>query len=238
MIVSGRIGPAATLWEEWVAVPDPTAWFGAALRAALLEAGVAVSGDTVATAALDAGSWREVAVHRSDLLTTLEVVNKRSQNLHAELLLKNLGAELCGAGTWAGGRRAVTEFLTEVGLEPTAYELSDGSGMSRENRFTPRQVTLLLTQMARHRWAEEFMRSLPYSGEEGLRWERRLATGATRGNVAAKTGWLRAASALSGYAKGRSGQLFAFSILINDVREKWRADSAQDAIVRALVEGG
>lgn len=244
VVVSGRIGLGATRWEEWVAVPDPVAWFAAALREGLAQAGVTVSGasrrvDTLPAPALPGGDWREVAVHRSDLLSTIEIVNKRSQNFYAETVFKTLGAELCGEGSWQAGRRAVGEFLAEAGIAPPgAFQLSDGSGMSRANRFTPRQVTTLLGFMFRHRWGAEFMRSLPYSGEEDLRWERRLATGATRGNVFAKTGWLRAASALSGYAKGRSGRLYAFSILLNGVSEKWRADEAEDAIVRALVEGG
>jgi D-alanyl-D-alanine carboxypeptidase/D-alanyl-D-alanine-endopeptidase (penicillin-binding protein 4) len=82
----------------------------------------------------------------------------------------------------------------------------------------------------------DFMRSLAYSGERGLRWQRRLASGPYLGNVFAKTGTLSGVSALSGYVKAKSGKLYVFSILCNGVRGN--APGAQDAIVRALIDNG
>jgi D-alanyl-D-alanine carboxypeptidase/D-alanyl-D-alanine-endopeptidase (penicillin-binding protein 4) len=82
------------------------------------------------------------------------------------------------------------------------------------------------------------MRALPHSGEPELRWERRLAEPPYRGNVFAKTGFLNGVSTLSGYAKGNSGRLYAFSILMNGTGELRRAQRAQDRIVRALIEEG
>ena len=224
--------------ETWITVEDPLQYFGGALRTALADAGVAVEGRLFRASGLPLGPWRRVATARSDLLTTLEVVNKRSQNFYAESVFKLLGAEHCDQGTWAGGRRAVGEFLAEVGIEPGTYELADGSGMSRGNRFTTEQVTLLLRHMYFHRWGEEFLRTLPASGERDLRWKRRLAEPPYRGNVFAKTGTLNGVSTLSGYAQGTSGRLYAFSILLNETRSNWRAVKAQDSILRALVDHG
>jgi D-alanyl-D-alanine carboxypeptidase/D-alanyl-D-alanine-endopeptidase (penicillin-binding protein 4) len=92
--------------------------------------------------------------------------------------------------------------------------------------------------MFTHPHGREFMRSLAYSGEPGLRWEKRLAEPGYAGNVFAKTGTLTGISTLSGYAKARSGRLYAFSILCNGTRGAWHAQRAQDAIVRALVDQG
>ncbi len=240
VVVSGRIlDGSESLVEAWITVPDPVAYFGAALRAGLAEAGVEIAGAVRDVTALPAAGWRLAARHRTDLLTTVEVANKRSQNFYAESLLKVLGAELCGAGSWEAGRRAVADFIAnELGIEPAAYSLADGSGMSRNNRFTARQLTDLLAYMFVHRWSQEFLRSLPYSGEPDLRWERRLADAPYRGNVFAKTGGLRGVSTLSGYAKARSGKLYAFSILMNEVRDGGGALRAQDGIVKALIDHG
>ena len=82
------------------------------------------------------------------------------------------------------------------------------------------------------------IRSLPFSGEPDLSWETRLAEDAYRGNVLAKTGSLRAVSTLSGYAKSRSGAIYAFSILCNRSSANWRAKVAQDRIVRAIIDHG
>ena len=76
------------------------------------------------------------------------------------------------------------------------------------------------------------------SGEEGLAWQRRLATPPYRGNVFAKTGTLRGVSTLSGYARAVSGKVYAFSILLNQVRSGTDARAAQDRIVRALIDRG
>lgn len=238
---SGKISSRAGSIDKWVTVTDPPRYFGEALHAALAEEGIPVDGPVVPTVGLDnhsAGTWKRLLTHRTDLLTVLEIVNKRSQNFYAESVFKLLGARFCNDGSWAGGQRAVSEFLTEIGLDPNSYKIADGSGMSRGNRMTARQITTLLDEMYHHRWGPEYLRTLPYSGEEDLRWHKRLVRQPYLGNVMAKTGYLNGVSTLSGYAKARSGKIYAFSILCNSIRSKSAAESAQDRIVRALIDNG
>jgi D-alanyl-D-alanine carboxypeptidase/D-alanyl-D-alanine-endopeptidase (penicillin-binding protein 4) len=134
--------------------------------------------------------------------------------------------------------RAVEEFLSLAGLAPGSNRLADGSGKSRNNRLSARQLTRLLAFMFRHRHGAEFVATLPFSGEEGLRWEDRLAQPPYRGNVFAKTGTLNGVSTLSGYAKAKSGKVYAFSILCNRIRSSWEARTSQDKIVRAIIDHG
>jgi D-alanyl-D-alanine carboxypeptidase/D-alanyl-D-alanine-endopeptidase (penicillin-binding protein 4) len=225
--------------EAWITVEDPIAYFDLALRAGLRQAGVFVEGPTARQESFETMGWRTVRVHRTDLLSVLEVMNQRSQNLFAESVFKLVGLELCGEGSWPAGRSAVEEFLhRDLALPAGSFSLADGSGMSRENRFTPRQLTRLLAYMFEHPLGREFLLTLPYSGQEDLRWERRLSEPPYRHNVFAKTGGLNGVSTLSGYAKARSGRLYAFSILCNETRSNFDAMRAQDAIVRALVDHG
>lgn len=235
--ISGRIHRRTEQLDKWVTVANPVTYFGVALRHALLEEGVELTGRVLKVRSLS-GSWRQVTVHRSDLLTALEIVNKRSQNFYAEAVTKTLGAETCGEGTWEAGLRTIREFLDEVGLDRSAYSLADGSGMSRNNRFTPRQLTTLLRHMHGHRWSAEYRSTLPVSGEKDLSWEKRLASAAYRDRVWSKTGTLNGVSTLSGYARGRSGKLYAFSILGNRSKANWRSKNAQDAVLRALIDHG
>jgi D-alanyl-D-alanine carboxypeptidase/D-alanyl-D-alanine-endopeptidase (penicillin-binding protein 4) len=237
LTVKGSINAGSGPFETWVTVPDPVLYFGAGLRAALAEEGIAVDGHLRPVLQLPGAVWERVAVHRSDLLTAVRTTNKRSQNFYAESLAKLLGAVRCGQGSWAAGVRAVSELLVSIGVPRGTFQMVDGSGMSRENQFPPRAVTTLLRHMFFHPAGAEFAQSLPYSGEEDLKtWRRRLAAPPYRGNVFAKTGTLNGVSALSGYAKAVSGRTYAFSILIN--RSRGDAHAAQDRIVMALIDNG
>lgn len=238
IVVSGTIGIRTGPGEEWVAVHDPTAYFGASLRAALAEEGVTIDGGLVPAHGTPEGDWELVATHRSDLARTLEVTNKRSQNFYAESLAKLLGWKVRGEGSWAAGVGVVRDFLSGLGLAPETFSLVDGSGLSRGNLMSPRSMTGLLERMYFHALGRDFLRSLPFSGEPGLKWQKRLARAPYAGNVFAKTGTINGVSTLSGYAKAVSGRVYAFSILFNQVRSNSGAHAAQDRIVAALIDRG
>jgi D-alanyl-D-alanine carboxypeptidase/D-alanyl-D-alanine-endopeptidase (penicillin-binding protein 4) len=73
-------------------------------------------------------------------------------------------------------------------------------------------------------------------GEEGT-LDDRLTKEPYRSNVWAKTGYINGVSALSGYAKGRNGKLYAFSVLVNGIKGGTRkAKRLQDAVARLLVD--
>lgn len=236
--VDGNVYRGAPPVEAWVTVPDPTRYFGAALRDALGERGIEVTGRLRPVELLPFGTWERIALYRSDLLSVIEVTNHRSQNLFAETILKTLGAETCGEGSWAGGLRAVEGFLERVGIPAGSYSMVDGSGLSRRDRFTPEQLVRLLRWMADSPWADEYLGSLPVSGTEDQSLEDRLDRPPYRGNVHAKTGTLSGVSSLSGFARARSGRTYVFSILANRTRTAWQARDAQDAIVRAIIDNG
>lgn len=236
LIVRGSIWQGSGPVETWVTIPDPVRYFGEGLKAALGEGGVRVEGRMRPVEQLPGAIWESVGVHRSDLLSAIQVTNKRSQNFYAETLVKHLGALRCGHGSWPDGVRAVGEFLRGVGVPAGSFTMVDGSGMSRGNLFAPRHLTLLLRHMFFHPAGREFAQSLPYSGEDMGSWKRRMSMPPYRGNVLAKTGTLNGVSALSGYAKAVSGKSYAFSILLN--RTSGDARHAQDRIVMALIDHG
>ena len=237
-VVGGQIYRKAGKVDEWITVADPVGYFAAGLRQAFAEAGIAIAGPTTKVASLPGVGWEKVGAHRSPLQRTLEVLNKRSQNFYAESLIKLLGATFGGAGSWPAGVTVAKEFLAKVGIAEGTYTMVDGSGLSRGDRFTAAQLTRLLGHMFSHASSSQFTRTLPYSGEPDLRWERRLAQAPYKGNVLAKTGTLSDVSTLSGYAKAKSGKVYAFSILCNGTRSNARAMNAQDGILRALIDRG
>ncbi len=86
-----------------------------------------------------------LAMHESKpLYEDLRVVNKVSQNLHAELALRLLGKLKANNGSIAGGLSVLKSFLAQAGIQPDEYFFRDASGLSRETLATPAAFTKLL----------------------------------------------------------------------------------------------
>lgn len=237
--------------EAWrvLTVGDPALFAADALRTALDRAGISVTGETRSlTAASEIGSsrltgrrvWapgirsepriRILARHRSPPLTQLlEVLNKQSHNLYAELLLKTVGQVALADPTRAGGISAVTRYLREgVGVDPALFHIEDGSGLSPDNRVSAEVFVQVLAYAAREVWADALWASLPEAGNR-RELPRMFRTAAAR-NLRAKTGTIEHVSALSGVVRNRRGERILFSIISNDVSSTSAAKRIEDRI--------
>jgi D-alanyl-D-alanine carboxypeptidase/D-alanyl-D-alanine-endopeptidase (penicillin-binding protein 4) len=133
----------------------------------------------------------------------------------------------------------VRAFAASVGLNPDGLSPRDGSGLSRQDAVTPRNLVALLTHVERAAAPDvrrAFVDALPVGGVDGTLEDRFVGTTAA-GVVRAKTGSLTGVSCLSGYVLTRAGEPLAFSILMNSVlRGSSAARAAQDALVVALMD--
>lgn len=159
----------------------------------------------------------------------LALINKASQNLHAELMLRRVGLQ-AGTGSIADGLAAVQAMLARAGVPRAGYDLSDGSGMSTYNRVAPRAMVTFLRWVAAQPWGDRYRATLPVAGADGT-LARRFRGTALEGRLFAKTGALNATNALSGWMAARSGRTLIFSAYANDVPE---GAAATGAIDRAL----
>ena len=178
-----------------------------------------------------------LASHQSPtLLEDIEVTDKVSQNLHAELLLRLVGAVKGKTADVAGGLEVVRSFVSLAGITSDDLALYDGSGLSRRTLVSPHAVVKLLRYIAQQSWGASFQEALPVAGVDGSLSER-LAEPATRGRVRAKTGTLGHVNALSGYAQTASGRQVVFSILSNNHNlTSKNATGVIDDVVRAIVD--
>lgn len=159
-------------------------------------------------------------------------INKVSQNLHAELLLRRLGLAR-GTGSIADGQAVVGAMLAEAGVTPAMASFSDGSGMSSYNRVAPRGTVRLLGWIARQPWGAQWRATLPVGGLDGT-LRRRFAGTMLTGRISAKTGTLNATNALAGWFTAASGRMLTFAIYANDVPEGVAVTALMDRAVLAL----
>ncbi len=198
-----------------VDIVNPSMYCGALFRETLTQSGITVQG--VIRQGVVANDATEIAVNASPPLSLIvRKMNKRSDNLIAELLLKTIGAEMIGLpGTSQKGLRVINEFLTETGMAKTRSMLADGSGVSRYNLLSASTLTNLLVYMFKDfSVMPEYLTSLPVAGVDGtLSW--RMKESEAEGILRAKTGTMRGVTTLAGYAMTADGEILAFAMLMS-----------------------
>ncbi len=145
----------------------------------------------------------------------VDEINRESQNLYAEVLLRQLG-RAAGTGSSFCGLLQIQQFLNDVGVPRASYDFADGSGLSSYNRATPATITALLRHAAAAPWGEAYRASLPIGGASVGTLKHRFRGSALEGRIFAKTGTLNHVDALSGYMQARSGKTLVFSVIVND----------------------
>jgi D-alanyl-D-alanine carboxypeptidase/D-alanyl-D-alanine-endopeptidase (penicillin-binding protein 4) len=225
-------------WIESFALPEPNRYTARALAYALERQGVTVEGGVTSTTdSLDYRAVRcctppLVEYRGRPLADILFPILNSSQNWFAEMLLKILGRELGGAGSWDAGLEVERRFLVDsVGIDSSAFSAEDGSGLAAGNLVSPRAFTRLLSYMAGHPKRSPFFAALPRSGQPGSLLRRFMGT-PLEGAVVAKTGSIDRVNTLSGYIDRPGGGRLAFSIEANAHAVSGRAMLAQiDSIV-------
>lgn len=253
-------------FNEALAIEDPAAFGAQMFRAMLEKRGVVIYGKprthhnelanlstfsvtTTASAGGGADERRFLPPHVAapavlasydshPLAEDIRVINKVSQNLHAELMLRLLGREKGNAGTIEGGLEVLRVFLNQAGIHDDEFVFYDGSGLSRENLVTPHAIVKLLTYASTQPWGAIYQDSLPVGGVDGSLAER-FKSGPAVGRVSGKTGSLGHVNSLSGYLTTEKGERVVFSIMANNHNlTSKRALDVIDRIVEAVVEDG
>ncbi|MBB4662896.1 D-alanyl-D-alanine carboxypeptidase/D-alanyl-D-alanine endopeptidase [Conexibacter arvalis] len=179
------------------------------LTAALKRAGVRV-GKAASSGPAPESAEQLAAISSPPMSTLARLTNVDSDNLYAEQLLKTVGAHHGRAGSTAAGAAVVRQTMRRFKASP---RIADGSGLSRVNATTPRQVVLMLDGM---RDEPGFRASLPVAGRTGTLAKRMRGTSA-QDRCQAKTGTLSNVSALAGYCRTANNHVVAFAFLANSV---------------------
>ena len=174
------------------------------------------------------GTRTVLAEHLSIRLgDSVKLVNKISQNLHTEVLLRTAARQ---DGPWSDADDLLKfpkTFYEKTGILPDDVVQTDGSGLSRHDMVTPRAFVALLTYAQKQTWFPAYYASLPVAGVDGTLNERMKDAGVA-GRIHAKTGSVAHVRTLSGYAETPGGRLLIFSFLSNN--QYGKAHEVHDAI--------
>jgi len=234
VIVRGDLPAGQQAKTHHRSVLDPARYAGSLLAAQLRAVGIQCGG-TVRRGPVPEEAHSLLSFKGSPLSDVVWSFLKYSNNQIGEALLKTLGARATGGpGSWDNGAAAARRRLEALGLPVEGVVWVDGSGLSYENRVTPRLLVAALS-MARDsfRFGPEFEAALPIASADGT-LEKRAEE--ARGRVRAKTGLLTRVTSLSGYAERPDGEDVRFSVIVNGFRRSAReAMDALDGFVAALV---
>ena len=224
-----------------LAIQEPALHAAAMLKRLLEERGVKVDGTPVSLSlppGAPAGQTRVVlAEHLSRPLgESVRLVNKISQNLHTEMLLRTAARQ---KGAWTTTEDLLNfpaEFYASAGIPPGDVVQTDGSGLSRHDLVTPRAVVALLLYAQKQPWFADYYDSLPVAGVDGT-LEDRMRNSIAVGRLRAKTGSVEHVRTRSGYAELPSGRRLVFSFMSNNMGSRnHEATDALDALSIAMME--
>jgi D-alanyl-D-alanine carboxypeptidase/D-alanyl-D-alanine-endopeptidase (penicillin-binding protein 4) len=226
---------------ESFAMPDPNLFTARALRQVLSDAGIAVTGTTRSTT--DSMRYRQarsaaalVEITSRPFRDWVFPILNRSQNWFAEMVLKQLGRQFGGGGSWDEGLAVERRFLIDsVRVDSTEFRLLDGSGLSSGNLVSPLAFTKVLRYIRAHPRGQTFMAGLPQSGNVGSLKTRFVMT-PLEGRVRAKDGSIGGVNSLSGFIERRDGRVWTFSVQANHHTQPGR--TAIQAIDSVVVEMG
>lgn len=229
-VVSGVLPAKAEPKKLVLAIQEPAQHAATLLARLLTERGVKYGGKVRAQHDPDPvlGTRTVLAQHLSIRLgDTIKLVNKISQNLHTEVLLRTAARQ---DGPWSDPDDLLKfpkTFYEKAGIAPDDVVQTDGSGLSRHDMVTPRAFVALLAYAQKQPWFPAFYASLPVAGVDGTLNERMKDAGVA-GRIHAKTGSVAHVRTLSGYAETPGGRRLIFSFLSNN--QYGKAHEVHDAI--------
>ena len=239
VVVTGTLPAKSSPRKLVLAIQEPARHAAALLGKLLIDRGVKVDGTARAQHDPDPGEGTRtvLAEHLSIRLgDSVKLVNKISQNLHAEVLLRAAARQ---SGRWTDPEdlwKFPQQFYAKVGIGPDDVVQTDGSGLSRHDLVTPRAFVELLQYAQKQPWFADYYASLPVSGVDGTLTER-MKEPSIAGRIHAKTGSVSHVRSLTGFADTAGGRRLIFSFMSNNEQVKnHELYDALDGLCQAMIE--
>jgi D-alanyl-D-alanine carboxypeptidase/D-alanyl-D-alanine-endopeptidase (penicillin-binding protein 4) len=241
VVVRGTLPARSAPRKLVLALHEPAEHAAALLTRLLTDRGVKIDGTSRAIHLPEApavDSPRAVLAEHVSIPVgdSIKLVNKISQNLHTEMLLRAAARQ---NGIWATPEdlaKFPLDFYAAAGIASGDVVQTDGSGLSRHDLVTPRAIVALLNYAQKQPWFAQYYASLPIAGVDGT-LEDRMKNTIAAGRVHAKTGSVEHVRTRSGFAETPAGRRLTFSFLGNNQGGKnHEATDTLDALTVAMIE--
>lgn len=170
-----------------------------------------------------------------DLVEIIRDINKYSNNTMARQLFLSLGAEFrneADGDDAKAAQRVIRQWLAKKDLISPHLVMENGSGLSRAERVSARELARLLQAAWKSPYAAEFISSMPLAAVDGT-MRKRLRNTEVAGKAHIKTGTLNTVRAIAGYSRDNNGNTWAVVAILNHPRP-WGASSILDQVLISL----
>jgi len=200
-VVRGTIPVNENKFEISGAMPDPPAQFLEKIKSLLVTK--AIKKDNISALFMndDPVNKPEIIVtHFSPALDSIIYwFLKKSINLYGEALIKTIAFQKNNTGSTDEGVKLVRKFYTQIGIDEEELNMSDGSGLSPQNRVTTHAQVTILKYAQTKDWYPYFYDALPLYNDMKM-----------------KSGTISDVKGFCGYQKAKDGREYIFSFLVNN----------------------
>ncbi|GLZ85523.1 D-alanyl-D-alanine carboxypeptidase [Metapseudomonas resinovorans] len=230
LIASGKL-PEGCSAQTYMSLLDHPGYAAGAVRAFWKELGGSINGkdrqgDVPKNAKLLARSFSP------DLVEVIRDINKYSNNTMAQQVFLSIGARYrtdADGDDAKAAQRVIRNWLAKKGITAPHLVMENGSGLSRHERVSAREMATILQAAWQSPYAAEFISSLPLVAMDGT-MRKRLRRTALEGEAHIKTGTLNTVRAIAGFSRDSNGNTWAVVAILNDSRP-WGASAILDQVL-------
>ncbi|AYC33479.1 D-alanyl-D-alanine carboxypeptidase/D-alanyl-D-alanine-endopeptidase [Pseudomonas cavernae] len=230
LVVTGKLAEGCSA-QSYLSLLDHPGYAAGAVRAIWQELGGSIAGkdriDQVPKSA------RLLArAYSPDLVEIIRDINKYSNNTMARQLFLSLGAQFrtsADGDDAKAAQRVIRQWLAKKGITAPHLVMENGSGLSRAERVSARELATMLQAAWNSPYAAEYISSLPLVAMDGT-MRKRLKRTALAGEAHIKTGTLNTVRAIAGFSRDSNGNTWAVVAILND-QKPWGASSILDQVL-------
>ncbi len=202
-------------------IPDPSFFCAYSLFKALSDSGIVVKDSATTIKTLkEKGKLKTrtltvfFSMKSQPLDTIIYYTNQKSLNTWAEDILKILAFEKTGTGSAYNGIQLIKQFWKSKGVNLEGFVMKDGSGLSPDDRVSPRQLAEFMRAYISDTMFPVFYHTLPIAGVSGTISNIFKGTIAEN-NLRAKSGYMKGIRSYTGYVYNKKNKFLTFGIIVN-----------------------